>query len=129
MGKRVWLGMSMLLLAVAPMSGCRAQGKVAGMDTTKDVYRDDEAPKVQVYVENGVAEEVPWEKVPEASRWMFAKNEDGTYKFRVPIVREEITSLDKQGRPVPAKEGWEVNGVTYGLNPKYVKHTYYGHAH
>jgi hypothetical protein len=128
MQKRVWLGMVMAMLA-APLSGCRSEGRTATVDTTKDIYRDDEAPKVQVYVENGVVEETPWEKVPEESRWLFAMNEDGTYKFRVPIVREEITSRDKQGRPVPAKQGWEVNGVTYGLNPKYFKHTYYGQAH
>ena len=129
MAKRVWLGVFVAMLAAAPVSGCRSQGKAAIVDTTKDVYRDDEAPKVQVYVENGVTKEIPWAKVPEAGRWLFAMNEDGTYKFRVPIVREEMTSRDKEGRPVPPKQGWNVNGVVYGMNPKYFKHTYYGHAH
>jgi hypothetical protein len=128
MQKHVRLGMVVAMLA-APLSGCRSEGRTATVDTTKEIYRDDEAPKVQVYVVNGAAEEIPWEKVPEGSRWMFAMNEDGTFKFRVPIVRVEISSRDKDGRPVPAKQGVEVNRVTYGLNPQHVMHTYYGNKH
>jgi hypothetical protein len=116
-------------MLAAPLSGCRSEGRTATVDTTKEIYRDDEAPKVQVYVVNGAAEEIPWEKVPEGSRWMFAMNEDGTFKFRVPIVRVEITSRDKQGHPVPEKQGWEVNGMLYGLNPAHWQHVYYGNAH
>lgn len=118
----------LMLGALAIGLGCGAKGK-GNVDTTKDVYRDDEAPKVIVYVENGVAKETPWEKVPAASRWLVVKNEDGTYHHRVPIIREEITSVDKQGRPVPPKDGWNVHGVVYGLNPKYVVYSTYANGH
>lgn len=139
-------GMVGLGVALVALAGCRAdpardgaegqtapeiqgRGRSTTVDTTKDVYEDSEAPKVLVYVENGVAEEIPWEKVPPESRWLTAWNEDGTYKHRVPVVRVEMTSTDKQGKPVPSNQGWEVNGITYGLNPKYVVHSYYGNAH
>lgn len=130
MRKRVWSVLMAMMLAVAPVSGCRSQGKAASVDTTKDVYRDDEAPAFQLYVVNGVEERIPWARVPESQRWLVEWEQDGQhFKHRVPIVRIEISSRDRTGKPVPEKEGYEINGMSYGLNPKYYRHAYYGHAH
>jgi hypothetical protein len=117
MRKRGWLVVAVAMLAAAPLGGCGSAERAATTDTTKEIYKDDEVPRVQVQVVNGLAEEIPWEKVPEASRWLFAMNDDGTYKFRVPIVRVEISSKDKEGRPVPAQQGVAVHRVVHGLNP------------
>lgn len=131
MGKRVWLAVLVAMLAAAPVSGCRAQGKAAmTVDTTKDVYGDDEAPAFQINVVNGAEERIPWDRVPEAQRWLVAwKQNSDEFEHRVPIVRVEISSRDREGRPVPPKDGYSVNVVEYGLNPKYFKHTYAGKAH
>lgn len=106
----------------------RSQVGGGSVDTTKDVYTDEEAPSYQVQVLNGVETQVPWDQVPEGSRWFYVQ-EHGVIKTRVPVVRDEITSVDRSGHPVPVKDGYEINGIKYELNPKYVMTTYYGNAH
>jgi hypothetical protein len=131
MHKRIWLGVFVAALAVAPVSGCRSQGKGTTVDTTKDIYRDDEVPAFQIEVVNGVEERIPWERVHESQRWLtlYEPKGDHRLKHHVPIVRVEYSSLDKEGRRVPLEQGYEVNRIMYGLNPKYFLHTYFGKAH
>jgi hypothetical protein len=101
---RIVLG-AVTAMVTASGAGCGAKGKA---DTTKEVYTDEEAPKVQVQVVRGVVKEVPWEQVPDAARWLFQLDEAGHYKYRVPIVRVEITG-----------EGCMTNVKRVGLNPKH----------
>jgi len=98
------------------------------VDTTKEVYTEEEAPKVQIQVLNGVEKAVPWAEVPEASRWFTEYGDHGTYKLRVPIVKVIIFSRDKEGKYVPPEEGWYVNYEEIGLNPKHFRHTLAGKA-
>lgn len=114
--KRVFaLGLAGLL----GLSGCR-RGTV---DTTKDVYDDSDAPEFQIYELNGTTTQIPWENVPVGRRWLSEGDSDGGYKWRVPIVRVEVTANDKDGNPCEAVKGkvWEGYSQEIGLNPKYVR--------
>jgi hypothetical protein len=126
--KRIVLG-ALAAMAVASAGGCGFKGKAGAMDTTKDVYKDDEVPAVFVSVVNGKVEETPWKEVPESARWLFERDDSGGYKYRVPIVREETISLDRQGHPVAPKDAYRLEWTSYGLNPKYMRHSYGGHDH
>lgn len=118
-----------VLVTMMVTAACSPQGK-AGVDTTKLIYRDDEAPKEQIYVVNGVETAIPWAKVPESQRWIKVYQDGGkSYEVRVPIVRIEVSSRDREGRPVPEKQGYEVSHTLIGLNPTRTMHVYYGHAH
>ena len=121
-----WFCVLALWIVLAVGACSRKGGEV---DTTKDVYTGEEAPKVQVQILNGVTKEVPWAEVPENKRWFNEYNPDGSYKVHVPIVRVIITSRDKNGKPVPQEQGYEVNYMQFGLNPKHSMHTYAGKAH
>lgn len=117
------LGLSIGLLAGA----CAKKG--GEVDTTKDVYTEEEAPKVQIEVLNGVSREIPWAEVPERRRWFTEYGDHRTYKLRVPIVKVIIFSRDKEGRPVPPEQGWRVEYEEVGLNPKHRQHSYAGKDH
>lgn len=96
-----WFCVLALWFVLAVGACSRKGGEVDEVDTTKDVYTDDEAPKVQVQILNGETKEVPWAEVPEKERWFNHYNPDGSYKLHVPIVRVIISSHDKNGKPVP----------------------------
>jgi hypothetical protein len=106
---RIVLG-AVVTMAAANATGCGSKGKAGAMDTTKDVYTDEEAPKVQVRVVNGVETQVPWSQVPEAERWFVELDESGHYKRREPIVRVVISG-----------HGCNTNVQRIGVNPNHVR--------
>jgi hypothetical protein len=112
---------------VLSVGACSRKG--GEVDTTKDVYTEEEAPKVQVQVLNGVTKEVPWAEVPESERWFTEYIPGGGYKLRVPIARVIIISRDKDGKHVPPEQGYHVEFEEIGLNPKHWRHAYAGQAH
>lgn len=134
MNRLAWVGMAMVAMALGPAAGCRSEGRSDKMghgavDTTKDVYTDNEAPKEQIRVVNGVEERIPWDRVPEGSRWVFQMDDRGGYKYRSPIVRFEVTSVDKEGGHVSPERGYRVRAVEHTLNPKYTRYTLAGSEH
>ena len=111
------------------LSGSACSCKGGAVDTTKAVYTDEEAPKVQVQVLNGVPKEVPWAEVPENERYVTEYDGPNRYKVRVPIIKVYIRSLDEKGHPVPPEQGYHVDYELITLNPKYFTHIYAGKAH
>ena len=117
---RIWK--AMLFIVLMGLAACK-RGTV---DTTKDVYEDWEAPAYQIYVLNGEETRIPWKEVPEGRQWIFQVDDDSVlpgkrYKYRVPIVRVEIVSLDEDGHPVPPEQAWGTRSIRHGLNPKHVE--------
>jgi hypothetical protein len=107
-------------------------GRRAGtVDTTKDVYGDDEAPKEQIYEFNGATTVIPWEKVPPEDRWSIDYEQGGKgYKSRQPIIKITVLAWDKEGRPVPRDgKGYRVEVTRETLNPKYWSHILYDERH
>ncbi len=101
------------------------------MDTTKDYYDDSESPAEQVHVLNGVEQKIPWNDVPPLQRFILEYDDPPgkTPKVRVPIVRVETTSLDKENRPVPMDKAFWYQTTEFGLNPKYKRRGMGGSKH
>jgi hypothetical protein len=121
-----WFCVLALWIVLSAGACSRKGGEV---DTTKDVYTEDEAPKVQVQVLNGVTKEVPWAEVPENQQWVTEYDDLNKYKVRVPIVKVNIVSRDEKGNPVPPEQGHRVEYELITLNPKYFTHIYAGKDH
>jgi len=126
---RIWkAGLFAVLLGLA---AC----KRGNVDTTKDYYEDSEAPEYQDYEVNGNMQRIPWKEVPENRRYLTTeeKGKDGVWRdvVRVPIIRVEIQTLDKDGNPVDPKSDKVVEGrgAKYGLNPKHVQTSILGGRH
>ncbi|MFO0591369.1 MAG: hypothetical protein U0441_27725 [Polyangiaceae bacterium] len=120
---------ALMLGVLFGLSACK-RGEV---DTTKDVYSDWDAPEYQLYVVNGTTTQIPWDEVPEGRQWFTEKDTTSIlpwvqYRVHVPIVRVDVSALDKEGNPVDPKSGdvWQGGQSERGLNPRHMRCTLMG---
>ena len=119
------------VLGVLGLSACKRT-----VDMTKDVYDDSDAPEYQTYVVNGTTTMIPWDEVPPGRQWFTEKDTTSIlpwvqYRVHVPIVRVDITALDKDNKPVDPGSGkvWQGGMSEKGLNPRHTRCALLGNAH
>lgn len=115
----------------APAAACSRDLRGRPVDTTKEIYRDDEAPAFQIHITNGVETKAPWSAVPEGERWLLDEDDPlrPNPKRRVPIARVITVSVDKEGKPAPAEQAWYYQATREGLNPAHSSCSLGGKAH